>query len=424
MFWLGLVLFALGIFVSVCLHEFGHMLTAKAFGMKVTHYFAGFGPTLWSFHRGETEYGLKAVPAGGFVKIVGMTPLETVPDADQPRAFWRAPLWKRTVVLSAGSITHFLLAIVVTFIAAISTGLPSRAAASFDSDKNAAVIYSLPDCVIPVSDRYECAAGDPPSAARAAGLREGDRVLSVGSTTVRTYADLVTAIRATPPGVTPLRYERDGQEAVAQVDLIAAQRPDLAAARAEEKAAKAQDRRYDSSRIPVATVSAIGVGTPDPIEHYSLAGAFGGSAGFLGGVLKDTGSALKRFPSRIPALIDSIKGDERDPNTPISVVGASRIGGEAVEMHQPIIFLTLFIGLNVFIGIFNLFPLLPLDGGHIAIAWFERVRSGFARRRGRPDPGRVDYEKLMPLTYAVILVFGAVTLLTLTADIVNPIRLS
>jgi membrane-associated protease RseP (regulator of RpoE activity) len=130
-----------------------------------------------------------------------------------------------------------------------------------------------------------------------------------------------------------------------------------------------------------------------------------------------------KFPSKIPKLVDAIGGGQRDPETPISVVGASRVGGEAIEIGEPIFFLVLLGGLNVFIGVFNLFPLLPLDGGHVAVAWYERARSWLAARRGRPDPGRVDYNKLLPLTYAVILMFGSLTLLTLAADIVNPITL-
>jgi RIP metalloprotease RseP len=124
---LGVTIFAVGILFSVCLHEAGHLLTAKRFGMKATQYFAGFGPTLWSFRRGETEYGVKAIPAGGFVKIVGMTPLEELDPADNDRAFWRYPLWQRTIVLVAGSATHFALALVIFYFAAITTGLPNTA---------------------------------------------------------------------------------------------------------------------------------------------------------------------------------------------------------------------------------------------------------------------------------------------------------
>ena len=139
--------------------------------------------------------------------------------------------------------------------------------------------------------------------------------------------------------------------------------------------------------------------------------------------MDNTFGALKRIPERIPALWHSITGGQRDPDTPISVVGASRIGGEAIQHGVPELFFNLFITLNIFIGIFNLLPLLPLDGGHIAIAWFERARSWLYARLRKPDPGRVDYYKLMPITYAVILIGGAFTLLTVTADIVNPIQI-
>src|SRR5688572_1244316 len=146
-FALGVVLFALGIFISVCLHEAGHLGTAKAFGMKVTRYFAGFGPTLWSFRRGETEYGIKAIPAGGLVKIVGMTPLDDdVEPGDEQRAFWRKPLWQRTIVLSAGSATHFVLGFVLLFICAVWVGLPNPALAKFDPTKQPAIIGTVSEC--------------------------------------------------------------------------------------------------------------------------------------------------------------------------------------------------------------------------------------------------------------------------------------
>lgn len=408
MFWVGLLLFAFGIFASVCLHEAGHMLTAKSFGMKVTHYFAGFGPTLWSIRRGETTYGVKAVPAGGFVKIVGMTPLETVPPEDEPRAFWRAPLWKRTVVLSAGSVTHFLLAIVVAFIAAWTTGLPNIEGYEKFRVADAAPVIEPQDCVLATPEQTACPPGVKDSPAVLAGLQAGDRVTAVGGTPVRTYGDLVTALRALPTAPGTLQVDRAGTALTVSLTPKAARRP-----------------QSDGS---VATVSAIGVGLADsqlPAQtiHYSGLDAVGGVTDFAGTLVSGTFGALKAFPEKIPKLVDAIGGGERDQNTPISVVGASRIGGEAIDRGLTYIALTAFVQLNVFIGIFNLFPLLPLDGGHIAIAWFERLRSTLALRRGRPDPGRVDYQKLMPITYAVILVFGAITLLTLTADIVNPITL-
>jgi membrane-associated protease RseP (regulator of RpoE activity) len=415
-FWIGVLIFAVGILVSVCLHEAGHLLTAKRFGMKATQYFAGFGPTVFSWRRGETEYGLKAVPAGGFVKIVGMTPLEEVAPEDQDRAFWRYPLWQRTVVLVAGSATHFLLALGIFYAAAVTTGLPNPAAQSFQPLEAKPVIGVVSDCVVPGFDLTKdkalraCRPGDPVAPARAAGLRHGDLVTSIGGKHVSTYGDLVTAVRATPPGPVQLTYRRDGVTHTTTADLVPTQRPAL-----------------DDTTMtgPLETVSAIGISVryPKRILQYGPVTAIEGSVSFLGSTVKQTFKAVAAFPSKIPKLFDAIGGGQRDQETPISVVGASRIGGEAVELGAPIIFLALLGGLNVFIGVFNLFPLLPLDGGHVAIAWYERARSWVAARRGRPDPGRVDYNKLLPATYLVIMLFGGLTLLTLAADIVNPITL-
>jgi membrane-associated protease RseP (regulator of RpoE activity) len=415
-FWIGVLIFVVGLLVSVCLHEAGHLVTAKRFGMKATQYFAGFGPTLFSFRRGETEYGVKAIPAGGFVKIVGMTPLEEVPPEDRDRAFWRFPLWQRTIVLVAGSATHFVLALLIFYAAALTTGLPNPAAQHFDPLTAKPVVGQVSQCVVPGYDLTKdkslrgCRAGDPVAPARVAGLRHGDQVVAIGGTPVSTYGDMVRAVRATPPGPVQITYRRAEQTHTTTADLIATRRPALTDTAGTGK---------------LTTVSAIGLSVAHPrfVLHYGPVAAAGGSVSFLGTSVTQTFQALGTFPSKIPKLVDAIGGGTRDQGTPISVVGASRIGGEAVQLGAPIIFLGLLGGLNVFIGVFNLFPLLPLDGGHVAVAWYERVRSSLAARRGRPDPGRVDYNKLLPLTYLVILMFGGLTVLTLAADIVNPITL-
>ena len=415
MFAFGVFLFALGIMVSVCLHEAGHLITAKRFGMKATQYFAGFGPTLWSFRRGETEYGVKAIPAGGFVKILGMTPLEDkLAPEDEHRAFWRKPVWQRTIVLVAGSATHFLLAVLIFFGMAFTTGLPNPALATFEAVDAAPVVGEVSECVIPGYDLTDegafrdCAAEDPAGPAKAAGLRPGDLLVSVGGTRITNYGDVLEAVRSSPAGPTEVVYERAGERRTTTADLVETQRPPVGQADGE-----------------LLTVSAIGISValPDGTLDYGVAAAVPASVWYVGQTVEQTFQAIARFPSKVPKLLDAISGQDRDPETPISVVGASRIGGEAAELGLPIVFLALLGGLNVFIGVFNLFPLLPLDGGHVAIIWFEKVRSWWAARRGRPDPGRVDYNKLLPVTYVVLLLFGGLTLLTLTADIVNPIRL-
>ncbi|GIF02898.1 M50 family metallopeptidase [Actinoplanes siamensis] len=425
-FWLGTAAFALTILISVSLHELGHMITGKRFGMKVTQYFVGFGPTIFSFRVGETEYGLKAIPLGGFCKIVGMTPQDDdVRPEDQPRAMWRFPVWKRTIVMSAGSITHFLLALAGAWVMAVSVGLPNIHLPQNTADQRSyPAMIEVGDC-LPVQTELKkldaaaqkaasetCTPGVngavvPP--AKAAGLQDLDLVTKVGNTPVANYGQLTDAIRASPAGPTVFEIVRDGRAQSVKVDLITDERAPI-----------------DNPEGQVALVSVAGLSwdTDQPyVVHYSPAGAFQGSGEYGWYLVENSFKAMARIPQKIPALWHSITGDERDPDTPISVIGASRLGGEAIEKGVPEIFWQIFISLNVFIGLFNLLPLLPLDGGHIAIAWYEKVRSWLYQRLRRPDPGRVDYYKLMPLTYAVILIGGAFTLLTATADIINPITI-
>jgi membrane-associated protease RseP (regulator of RpoE activity) len=410
----GVIIFALGILLSVCLHEFGHLLTAKRFGMKATQYFAGFGPTLWSFRRGETEYGFKAIPAGGFVKIVGMTPLEELSEEDRPRAFYRFPLWQRTVVLIAGSMTHFLIALVLFFFAAWTTGLPNLATLSFDQTKAAPVLGSVSACAVQGWELDKdgalrgCRPGDPVGPAKAAGLLPGDKIVSLDGTPVATYGDLVKTIRGADPGPVTVVYVRDGEQRTTTMDLVAAQRP------------PADDPKGKLAAVSFAGITVAG---PKGILHYPVAEAPAASVWYLGQTFQQTFTAIGHFPSRIPVLFQAISGGQRSADSPVSVVGAARLGGESFQLGAIVVFLMLLAELNVFIGVFNLLPLLPLDGGHVAVAWYEGVRSWWAARRGKPDPGRVDYNKLLPLTYAVVLLFVGLTVLTLTADIVNPIKL-
>ncbi|HTY71433.1 MAG TPA: M50 family metallopeptidase, partial [Actinomycetes bacterium] len=244
--------------------------------------------------------------------------------------------------------------------------------------------------------------------AKQAGLKVGDRITSVGGTPVATYGELVKAIRTSPAGPVGITYVRDGVEHTARLDLVSAQRPAV-----------------DQTSGPTSTVSAAGIGVAGPasVLHYSLVRSPGAAVWYVGQTIGQTFDAMAHFPQRIPNLVTAIEGGQRNPNTPVSVIGAGRLGGESFQMGAMVVFLVLLGELNVFIGVFNLLPLLPLDGGHVAVAWYEAARSRIARWRGRPDPGRVDYNKLLPLTYLVVLIFVGLTVLTLTADLVNPIRL-
>jgi membrane-associated protease RseP (regulator of RpoE activity) len=402
-FALGVVLFAVGIGLSVALHEFGHLLTAKAFGMKATRYFIGFGPTLFSFRRGETEYGLKAVPAGGFVAITGMSRAEAVPPADEHRAFWRFPAWQRTVVLAAGSLTHFGVAILLIYVAAMTAGLPARA-----------LVGEIQPCVTsqtsPTAPLPECgAAGTADQAAPAAqaGLRDGDRLVSIDGQQVGSYLDVLTAVRSRPGETVPVTYVRDGVERTVTVRI------------AEVRRAPLQGESVDADGLR--SVGAIGVAPGPPTERFGPLAAIGQTARFTGSLFSATATAIANFPEKVPSLFRALSGEQRDPNGPVSVVGASRAGGQAIEAGAALVFVLLLAGFNIFIGVFNLFPLLPLDGGHIAVLWFERARSRLARALGRRDPGPVDLNKLVPLTVLVIVVFGGISVMAILADIVNPI---
>ncbi|MFB9931953.1 M50 family metallopeptidase [Amycolatopsis halotolerans] len=394
---IGVVLFALAICVSVALHEAGHMVTARMFGMRVRRYFVGFGPTVFSFRRGETEYGLKAIPLGGFCDIAGMTALDEVTPEEAPRAMWRFKTWKRTVVMSAGSITHFLLGFIVLFVMAATMGLPN-----VDMKPIAAQIS---DCVqnattVEAANNPVCKPGDPAPAKRA-GLLPGDQVLSVAGKPTPTWDDMVAQVKSLS-GPVPVVVNRDGAERTFVVDIPKVIRP--------------------AAKGGTESVGAVGIARATAI-HYSVVGAFGGAASFTGDMFARTWDGLMAFPKRIPAVFNSIFGGERDPDTPVSVVGASRLGGEAVEAGLWQVFLLLLASLNFFIGVFNLLPLLPMDGGHIAIVWYERVRDWLRGLRGKPAGGPVDYTKLSAITMVLVVIGGGVTLLTVTADIVNPIRL-
>lgn len=416
----GIALFAVGILLSISLHEAGHLGAAKAFGMKATRYFIGFGPTLWSFRRGETEYGIKAAPLGGFVKIIGMTPQDddTTPE-DEHRAMWRFPVWKRTVVMAAGSAVHFVLGFLILW--GVFSFAPLNDYERLDTAPP--TVAGVAECVnleweVDPSTGQEvpCVPGrDPASAAAQIGLRPGDTITGFAGRPVTEWGDLTERIRAAGGTTATLTWERDGQTHSAEVTLPTAQRvrQDI-------------DPNTPVTEVTEADLEEVGVLGITPVVPRTVNGPVAGigeAASQTAFMFEGTVSALARLPERVPMLLEAIFGGERDPESPVSVVGASVIGGELFARGEIPTFLVLLAALNFFVGVFNLLPLLPLDGGHIAIAWFEKARSWLYARLGRPDPGRVDYYKMMPLTYVVIFIMAGFFLLTITADIVNPIRL-
>ncbi|MDF2825061.1 MAG: hypothetical protein K0R68_2469, partial [Mycobacterium sp.] len=364
MFALGIVLFALAILVSVALHECGHMWVARATGMKVRRYFVGFGPTVWSTFRpnklGETEYGLKAVPLGGFCDIAGMTSVEELSPEDRRYAMYRQKTWKRVAVLFAGPGMNFIIGLVLIYAIAVIWGLPNL-------NPPTTAIVGQTACVAPEVARGqlgECT-GDGPAAQ--AGIQAGDTIVKVGDTPVANFDEMVTAVRELDAPTT-FEVQRDGRTFDTVVDVTQTQRITAAGDGGEQ----------------TIDVGAIGVAAAQfgPTHHNPLS-AIPATFAFTGDLAVELGKALAKIPTKVGALVDAIGGGERDPETPISVVGASIIGGDTVDAGIWVAFWFFLAQLNFVLGAVNLVPLLPFDGGHIAIALYEKVRNMLRTARGK-----------------------------------------
>lgn len=391
---LGWVIFIVALLFSVMLHESGHFVTAKWFGMKATRYFIGFGPTLWSTRRGETEYGLKALPVGGFVKIEGMTSLDEVDPADEPRAFRRQRGWQRVIVLLAGSFMHFVLAFVIIFGLALAVGI---------ENPNSTHLGTVAACV-PASEKAleanaACAPGEASSPASLAGIKVGDTVTAFNGKPVSDWNQLTAAIKVAPEGVpVPVTVKRDGQLLTLQVKLAS---------------------------VPGRPGGYLGVAGSTVFDQASPLRAITYAGSTFWQVLSGSVAALGHLPAALPQLFAKDRGSTAAGNVS-SVVGAADATGQAVAAHvgwqDKVSFVLLLIAsLNVFVGAFNLLPLLPMDGGHIAVVVVERIRSRFARLRRRPDPGLVDYRKLIPVSFSIFMVLVVVGVMLILADIVNPV---
>ena len=425
---LGVVLFALGVLASIALHEVGHMWPAKKFGVKVTQYFVGFGKTLWSTKRGETEYGIKLLPLGGYVRLVGMFPpakgqgqdtvrrsttgvfralvedaraaeYEHIKPEDEERLFYRKPWWQKLVIMAGGPLVNVALAVLILGTVFMAFGVPEPRL----------VVAQVSDCVIPASEAGRaCKRSDPVAPAKAAGLRPADRLVSFNGTKLRDWDQLTELIRANDAGRARITFVRDGATHTAVTNTLVSQRPDV----------DDPDRFVDAGFL--------GVG-PEFVRERKGPGYV---VTTMGDYTARTAVALAHMPEKMVGVYQAAFGnDERDPQSPMSVVGASRVAGEFASDERLSVTdrIATVLGLlgvvNLFVALFNFIPLLPLDGGHIAGALYEAIRRGIARLRGRPDPGYVDVAKLLPLAYAAAMVILVMGVLLVYADIVNPIRL-
>ncbi|MEU1895017.1 M50 family metallopeptidase [Streptomyces pristinaespiralis] len=426
---LGIALFAVGLLFSIAWHELGHLSTAKLFGIRVPQYMVGFGPTIWSRRKGETEYGIKAIPMGGYIRMIGMFPpgedgriearstspwrgmiedarsaaYEELKPGDETRLFYTRKPWKRVIVMFAGPFMNLVLAVAI-FLGVMMT---------FGSPTQTTEVAGVQKCVIAQSEKRDtCAKSDPESPAFAAGLREGDKIVAFNGEPVEDWATLSTRIRETI-GPATITVERGGTEQVLKATLI------------ENTVAKKDE---DGEVVPEEFVPAGYLGFAARTEILPL--SFGDSVDRMGGMIENGAEAIVALPSKVPDLWDAAFGDgERKDDSPVGVVGAARLSGEVLNLDVPTTnivatFLMLLAGFNLSLFLFNMLPLLPLDGGHIAGALWESVRRKIAKVFRRPDPGPFDVAKLMPVAYVVAGIFICFTLLVLVADIVNPVKIS
>ncbi len=392
---LGWAIFLFALLFSVMLHETGHFVMAKKFGMKATRYFVGFGPTIWSTRRGETEYGIKAIPLGGFVKIVGMHSLDDVPPEDEARSFRRAPGWQRIIVLSAGSFMHFVLAFVLIGGLALGIGI---------ENENTNQLGTITPCVasnVTALDNGTCSKGNAKSPAELAGLRVGDTITGFDGKPMSTWTQLGNAIRQAPVG------------SVATITVL--------------RAGKTVTLHAKLAHIKGRSGAYLGVAPTVVFQTASPIGAvtYAGSAFWQ--VLDGSANAVAALPGALPKLFNKKERADTAGGQVTSVYGAAEATGQAVAanvgwQYKVSFVLLLIASLNIFVGVFNMFPLLPLDGGHIAIVIWERVRAWLARLRGRPDPGLVDISKVLPVCFSIFMIVMVFGVLLIVADIVNPLN--
>jgi len=377
---LGILAFIVALLLSVMIHEFGHYITARKYGMWVSEFFVGFGKKIWSVQRGATEFGVKAIPAGGYCKIEGMSPSDELPVGEEDRAFYKASSAKKLVVLGAGSFLHFVIGFVLLF--TLFAGIGTNQ-------------------VLPVISQVV-----PNSAAEAAGIQPGDEILSINGKKVTDWYKDVEVIRESQGKELTLVLDRDGQE----ISITASGRlTDI----------------DGTKRYVLGIVNDVG------LKRSGLSVSLKNSAIVTKSFLTESVKSLAKLPEKVPALWGAtVRGEERDANGLVGVVGVARVSGEAVgsdkltPMERLATFVLIVASLNIFVGIFNLLPILPLDGGHMAVAIADEIRAFFARLRGRPRPAPIDVTVLTPVTMVVFVILASLTLLLLVADVINPVILN
>ena len=438
LFIVGIVVAIIGLAISIALHEVGHLVPAKLFGVRVPQYMIGFGPTLWSKRVGETEYGVKALPLGGYISMIGMFPpkhrgeapreggtgflssmiedarsasAETVSEGEEHRAFYRLPTWQRLIVMLGGPAMNVVIAIVCFLIVASGIGI-------FQSTTTVSAVYQ---CVVPQSAQQQLAEGEcpEPSPAVAAGLQPGDTITAVDGAPVEGWEALTAIIREHPGTTLQFTVDRGGET----LTLPVTPRPNTLYV---TDSFSGQRLKNADGSYQTQVVGYVGMTPTSEREQQSPAYAFQ-LAGY--NIEKVVGIVLS-LPQRVIDMWNAgFGGAERDPEGPMSVVGVGRVTGEiAAQQSVPIVdrvsaIIMLVGSLNIALAVMNLIPLPPLDGGHVASALVDGVRRGVARLFRLPDPGYFDTAKLVPVTMVVSILLMAMSALFIYVDIVNPVRL-
>lgn len=446
MFLLGVLFMAVGIAVSIALHEVGHLAPAKAFGVKVTKYMIGFGPTLWSRRKGETEYGVKAIPLGGFVSMVGMYPPkpgESISEAptsrwsaliddaraqgqaeiepgDEDRVFYRLAWWKKLIVMAGGPTVNLIIATLLLGGIVTLYGSPTEVGAK---------VGSVVECVRPATSTAAstapCTASDTPAPGAVGGLEPGDVVRSVNGTPIHSARELSSIIRPSAGKALTFVVDRGGRDQTLTITPIASQLPQLDSTGAPVKDA--------AGKVATVTAGYVGI-TNVPVTELQRQ-PVSAVPGIVWQGVSQTAGVVLQLPQKLVGVAQAAFGSgERDVNGPISVIGVGRVAGEISDGQvgagigsSPgstlIVLLSLVASLNLALFVFNLVPLMPLDGGQMVGAVWEGIKKGFARMTGRPDPGYVDVAKALPVAYAVSVALIVMSALLMYADIVRPVKL-
>jgi membrane-associated protease RseP (regulator of RpoE activity) len=445
MYLLGVLFIVLGVGVSIALHELGHLLPAKRFGLKVTQYMIGFGPTVWSRRRGETEYGLKAIPLGGYIRMIGMFPpkpgadpsqlrssstgrfsqlmdqarqdsMEEVRSGDEDRVFYKLSVPKKLVIMLGGPTMNLLIAVELLTVVATTYGM--RELTPQISSVSQCVTVQTVGATAPVA----CKAGDPVAPANKAGIRPGDRILSIGGTPVSTWDQVRAVVRPNGDRTLPLVVERDGKRLALSATPIFTNVPMV-----DDQGQPVLDA---AGKVRTERVGFMGFSPTLALVRQPVTAV----PGIVGTAVGQTAGVILRIPQKMVGIAQAAFGSgPRDQNGPMSVVGVGRVAGEVADgqiaglagdgVSKFVTLLMLIASLNLALFVFNLIPLLPLDGGHAAGALWEGLKRRIARLRGRPNPGYVDVAKALPIAYAMSITLIAMSVLLIYADIVNPIKL-